>query len=284
MRLGLGNPAADSSVKDYLRLVTTEQLQARVTPRQATPFFLDKLARLAKYLDQCIQSGASTPLQHFIFARDQAYFKSVFFSGDRPGDMGQVKVPEILRFPNDDGLLFNHVWGKTLRDGDSNVFGIRRNSNSTICPVRAIEEYMAISRQLQIDLTTGYLFRPTTPQGGVIDAPFSSSAAEARLKVYLKEMGADDRETLHGFRSGCAITLALSGVELSEIMDHVGWSRRHTALHYLQLAKVLNPAGASATLAATETDALMDWQDINELKRFVCAFPPDTPEKRPRLG
>ena len=198
--------------------------------------------------------------------------------------MGQVKVPEILRFPNDDGLLFNHVWGKTLRDGDSNVFGIRRNSNSTICPVRAIEEYMAISRQLQIDLTTGYLFRPTTPQGGVIDAPFSSSAAEAHLKVFLKEMGADDGETLHGFRSGCAITLALSGVELSEIMDHVGWSRRHTALHYLQLAKVLNPAGASATLAATETDALMDWQDINELKRFVCAFPPDTPEKRPRLG
>ena len=231
-----------------------------MTPRQATPFFVDKLARLAKYLDQCIQSGAFTPLQHFIFARDQAYFKSVFFSGDRPGDMGQVKVPEILRFPNDDGLLFNHVWGKTLRDGDSNVFGIRRNSNSTICPVRAIEEYMAISRQLQIDLTTGYLFRPTTPQGGVIDAPFSSSAAEARLKVYLKEMGADDGETLHGFRSGCAITLALSGVELSEIMDHVGWSRRHTALHYLQLAKVLNPAGASATLAATETDALMDWR------------------------
>ena len=99
--------------------------------------------------------------------------------------MGQVKVPEILRFPNYDGFLLNHVWGKILRDGDSNVFGIRRNSNSTICPVKAIEEYIVISRQLQIDLTTGYLFRPTTPKGGVIDAPFSSSVAEARLKVYL---------------------------------------------------------------------------------------------------
>ena len=134
-----------------------------MTPRQATPFFVDKLAHLANYLDQCIQYGESTPLQHFIFARDQAYFKSVFFSGDRPGDMGQVKVLEILRFPNDDGFLFNHVWGKTLRDGDSNLFGIRRNSNSTICPVKDIEEYMVLSRQLQIDLTTMYLFRPTTP-------------------------------------------------------------------------------------------------------------------------
>ena len=132
--------------------------------------------------------------------------------------MGQVKVPEILRFPNDDGFLFNHMWEKTLRDGDSNVFGIRRNFNSTICPVNAIEEYMVISRQLQIDLTTLYLLRPTKPPQG------SSSAVEARLKVYLKEMGADDGGTLHGFRSGCAITLALSGVQLSEIMNHVGWS------------------------------------------------------------
>ena len=59
-------------------------------------------------------------------------------------------------------------------------------------------------------------------------------------------MGQDDGETLHAFRSGCAITLALSGVELTEIMDHAGWTRRHTATHYLQLAKVLNPSGASA--------------------------------------
>ena len=38
-RLGLGNPAADKSVKDYLRSITAEQLQARVTPKQATPLF-----------------------------------------------------------------------------------------------------------------------------------------------------------------------------------------------------------------------------------------------------
>ncbi|KAK3717512.1 hypothetical protein QZH41_013774, partial [Actinostola sp. cb2023] len=31
-RLGLGNLAADKTVKDYLRLVTAKQLQARITP------------------------------------------------------------------------------------------------------------------------------------------------------------------------------------------------------------------------------------------------------------
>lgn len=78
-----------------------------------------------------------------------------------------------------------------------------------------------------------------------------------------------------------AITLALSGAELSEIMDHVGWTRRHTAQHYLQLAKVLNPASASTRLSAVDIPALTsEWSDINELKHFVCAFPSDISEKR----
>lgn len=126
---------------------------------------MDKLSHLTAHIDRNLQSMTITPMQRFILPRDQAYFKAVFFSGDRPGDMGQVKVPEILRFLNDDGFLFNHVWGKTLRDGDSNVFGIKRNPQSRICPVQGIEQYMEVAQQLRIDLTRRYLFRTTTPQG-----------------------------------------------------------------------------------------------------------------------
>ena len=139
--------------------------------------------------------------------------------------MGQVKVPEILRFPNNDGVLFNHVMGKTLRDGNSNIFGIQRNPQTKLCPVRGIGQCLAISDQGKVHFRSGFLFRPTSPQGAIVNDPFSSSAAEARLKTYLKEMGSDNSETLHGFRSGCAIPLALSGVEPSEVMDHVGRSR-----------------------------------------------------------
>lgn len=91
-----------------------------------------------------------------------------------------------------------------------------------------------MAREIKVDLTQGYLLPPTTPDKGVKDVPFTSAAAESRLKGYLCEMNADEREMLHGFRSGCAITLALKGVELSKIIDHVGWTRRHTALYYMQ--------------------------------------------------
>lgn len=187
-------------------------------------------------------------------ARDQEYFKAKFFSGDRPSNLGQVKTPEGLRFPNDDGFLFNHVRGKTITDGDQNVFRIHWNPQVLICSMKGIELYTDVARQIGINLTISYLFCPTTTDNGMRDEPLSTTTAEARLKLYLREMKANEGKMLHGFRSGCAITLALTGTDLSEIIEHVSWARRHTAFYYLQLAKVLNPSVASARLAETSVE------------------------------
>ena len=48
-----------------------------------------------------------------------------------------------------------HIWEKTLRDGSGNVFGIRRNPQTLICPVHGIERYMPVVQQLKLDLTEG---------------------------------------------------------------------------------------------------------------------------------
>ena len=58
-----------------------------------------------------------------------------------------VKTPEVLRFPDDSGFLFHHIWGKTLRDGSSNVFGLRRHPNQAVCPIADVETYVAISAE-----------------------------------------------------------------------------------------------------------------------------------------
>ena len=44
------------------------------------------------------------------------------------------------------------------------------------------------------------------------------------------------------------MSLALEGVSLHEIMDHVGWKTSKTALHYIKLRQAVNPAGAAARL------------------------------------
>ena len=43
------------------------------------------------------------------------------------------------------------------------MFGERRNAQAEICPIRGIERYMEVTRDLRVDLTCSYLFRPITP-------------------------------------------------------------------------------------------------------------------------
>ena len=150
----------------------------------------------------------------------------------------------------------------------------------------AIERYMATSRAIQVDLTDGFLFRPTTAQGAISPLSISSEAMNSRLKTYLKEAGIDDGETAHSFRSGCAITLALSGSALADVMSHVGWERSHTASYYMQLEKVLRHDNTSALLTEvvddhnTASDLTRMYQNLNSVKNFVQAFPTEETLKR----
>ena len=51
-RLLIGNPATDISLKQYLKAVSAEQLQAQITPTQATPVFVHDLVPLSHCLDK----------------------------------------------------------------------------------------------------------------------------------------------------------------------------------------------------------------------------------------
>ena len=169
--LGVGNPAADRSVKAYLTHVRQEQLQVHVTPQQAEPVLVSDLEMLSRFLDcRLVQCSRREPLKIFLLARDQAIFKVLFFSADRAADLLGVLSATILRFPDNSGLLFNQVWSKSLRTGDSNVFALKRGSNLLICPVVGLETYFRICAALQIDISRGYLFRSVTKSGLVSGA------------------------------------------------------------------------------------------------------------------
>ena len=115
--LGLGNPASALTVSPYLASIRSEQLQVRVTPSQANPFLLPPLELLCRCLRTRLLLPMLEPLQVFILARDQAFFKALFFSGDRASDLANVKTADILRLPDNSGFLFTHVWTKTLGTG-----------------------------------------------------------------------------------------------------------------------------------------------------------------------
>lgn len=81
--------------------MTEEQFSARATPRQAKPLFIGDLVALCKMINYKLHTATTYPIHLYIQARDLAYFKLHFFSGDRLSDLAHIKAAEILRFPND---------------------------------------------------------------------------------------------------------------------------------------------------------------------------------------
>ena len=108
-----------------------------------------------------------------------------------------------------------------------------------LCPVKAIELYVAISSALSVDLLADYLFRPLSSAGKIQNKQIANSTLQSRLRCYLQEAKIYNLQftTLHSLRDGLAITLALSGSQLADIMEHVGWRHAPTASHYLKLRK-----------------------------------------------
>ena len=156
------------------------------------------------------------------------------------------------------------------------MFALKRGSNKIVCPVWGLECYYQICERLRIRLSPGYVFPGISKSGSIDTRPITSSAAQARLNQYSKETReklSASHFTLYGFRSGAVVSMALADVGLHEIMDHVGWRTSKTALHYIKLKNVLNPAGPAARLADLDMETGRKYKDCDALKDFCEAFP-----------
>ena len=76
-----GNPVSDLLVKQYLKEFTAEQLRTSIAPKQAVPLFADR------QIEKGLLLSSLSPTEMFVTARDQAFFKALFFSGERGGDL-----------------------------------------------------------------------------------------------------------------------------------------------------------------------------------------------------
>ena len=283
--LSPGNPAAHPSVKKYLVSISEEQAKARVSPRQAVPFFFDKFTKLCTYLRNRVFLSSVSSLERYIISRDLAFFCLDFYSGDRASDLGRVYTKEVLLLPEDQGLLFHHTFGKTLRGKDSqNQFAVKRCPQDTVvCPVVNLTTYVKIADLMNINLREGFLFRATDPKGRVSPKPFVGSTVANRLRLHLTALNIDEGETMHSFRSGCSITLPLLGASDDQVASHVGWKSIQMARYYSQVPKVMDlslPASLLAQGTVRGKDSISragslgaEFRARSNLKGLSLAFP-----------
>jgi len=202
-------------VKNYLKDVTNEQLMVGLVPEQATPVFSAKLRVVS--LEILGALPGTTGVLRFSLLRTRAMLLVAMVSLQRGKQLGETRSESVMRFPDDRGLLFNYVYGKTLRNGTKHVFGVLRSDDAVMCPVTAVDEYVQGAARLGVELGGHgrYLFPPCR-DGRVSVGPLKSTQLNEDLLTRCHIFGG---ETVHGMRSGGSIEKSLSGESLHSIMQ-----------------------------------------------------------------
>ena len=282
------NPCADYCVKTYLTDVKHEQARAGVAPRRAVPLLSDKLARVYADMQRVLDDPSLSPGLRFGTLRSRALLALSISSLKRGSELVDTRTANILSFPGGEGLVFNYTWGKTLRDGSSHVFGIRRdNARPEMCPVAHVTAYFDGALALGVDLSYpgpgAFLFRLWRGSPGETTnsvEPLPVVDLTPMLRMWLQRSGIDGGETWHGLRSGGAIQMALSGAPLADIMAQGYWASPAMAQYYMGFDRSVagggpvppqSSGGASAPLGPTN-QLLLDWRRTNELEGFYRAF------------
>lgn len=86
-----------------------------------------------------------------------------------------------------------------------------------------LQYYVQLCDSKGFNLNLSYAFGLLDSHQKLSSKPLSSSAANARLKLYLTNINLWEVETPHSTRSGCALTLAWLGINKDAIKLHVGW-------------------------------------------------------------
>jgi hypothetical protein len=239
----VGNPTNSFVVKEYVKFLEFEQANALVRPRQATPVFAHHLRALMLYLARLV-SEERDPVRGCILRMDSAFFALVFARGKRPGDAIQLDGRMTFWLPEEAGLLFNVMVGKTLRHGFQDVFTLLRADSHVdfaLDPVPLLVEYARFSRSaLSIEVNLGPLFRNHSWRDRRPSASrLIAATVNARFIRYLKDAGIfRDGVTLYGLRSGQGLATLFEGASFEDMMLKIGWRTRRTAEHYMRLHRV----------------------------------------------
>ena len=257
----LGNPAQSSEVDLYVQWIREEQLQAGVTAKRSTPLLSDKLTKLCRYLHSRATGLAFPPIERLEARRDLAWYTLAFHSAVRNGQLGKTLLARVsYADTSHNALLLNYCWGKTLRDGSTHVVRVPRLPDEPIiCPVFAVESWVAAARKHGWPMIDGFLFPNIERTGLFVTGHGDNAAQNIRLVRQLKQCGIFGGESLHGTRSGSTATFRMEGQSEAAVQTGVGWKDRKWVEHYGGAALIEAVAGKSIADISP-----IEYRDLNE--------------------
>ena len=218
-----------------------------------------------------------------MLVRDMALFAVAFHTGRRGDDLHHTLGAGVLRLPDHGGFILNFPFGKTLRKGGAQAVPIRPDPTlPAIGPVAALATYFDAAHSCGWNLGRGYLFPQvdhTLPLPTARwDRAMSPQLMTARLRHHMETAGLTNKKyTMHSFRVGSAVSQALQGTSLVDIMRNVFWKSEVVAKRYVGFGAETTRRGNAATSAAVDAECAYDWVDqfaASKQCAEFAAFPP----------
>ena len=104
--------------------------------------------------------------QRIAITRDIALFSLAFYCMTRDFHLSFTLASRILRLPESAGLVFNFLFGKTLRKSVEAVVVLAGADHPQTCAFRGVTEYVCAALAISWNFSAGYLFPVVEGNGG----------------------------------------------------------------------------------------------------------------------
>ena len=151
--LRTGSFAHSALVTRYMDFSLEGQNKAGITVKQAHTLLSSHLRALVVPMRARL-CCTEDPYTLALLARDVALFSVAFCTTKRGDELSRTLIQRILHLPNKYGLLFTIQWGKTLLSGADLLLTVLYDQQCWVtCPVRAVEQFVAIGTASGWDMT-----------------------------------------------------------------------------------------------------------------------------------
>lgn len=175
-------------------------------------------------------------------------------------------------------MVFNHTFGKTLRDGSSHSFCVPVSRHATVCPVSNFKLYLVFCRFIKVNISYSFLFRSLTQPGATRRNLLSVMRLITTLRDILAIWELMAVKFPHSLHSGWSITLQLLGILKHVITRHIGWRTltavdRYNGLHdALLVQSPSSPRGNSLPGKKTQRSKLLAIENLTSFRVFFRYF------------
>ena len=257
-----GDPTKSKLVQEYISYKQMEQGLSGHKKWEAPTMSRPKMDKLMRNMELHIRQAKG--IVKLRLAERRAIYAFCFTAIKRLAGAGYIIAPNVIRMPNNGGLVFDCTWDKTLRM-DSHCFGFFCMVGiEKWCAHCIIDQWVNLAKSmLNITFTGGLLFPRLDYDGTVkLGKQWKANDLSDSLERDLKRYHLYEGETPHSFRHGGVVDSLRKGNSLELTMYTAYMKNKSTAWNYAKGLRHLLPKNFDWRDAGVDVQGNEDLKDL----------------------